>query len=273
MKKLLTITSLLILTTVNAQVHRFYYELTYRPNKDSGKTEKEMMVLDVAKDESVFVNYKQMVYDSIYISGVKKAREMGQVFLAPPTSSATTLSFRINKLKSGKQVFNDFVGMSEYYIYEEKPVLKWNIISAKEQIGNYSTQKATTEFGGRVWTAWFTSEIPIQDGPYKFSGLPGLIVKLEDSGKNYSWILAGNKKLDQDIKSNKQNYLEFQMGTPVKLSKEGFQKRLNEYERNPMSQMMQMFDEKDAELMKALKQQEVRIKEKIAYNNNPIEIN
>ena len=85
MKKLLTITYLLILTSVNAQVHRFYYELTYRPNKDSVKTEKEMMVLDVARDESVFVNYKQMVYDSIYISGVKKAREMGQVFVAPPT--------------------------------------------------------------------------------------------------------------------------------------------------------------------------------------------
>lgn len=273
MKKLITITSLLILISVNAQVHRFYYELTYRPNKDSTKTEKEMMILDVAKDESVFVSYKQMLFDSVYISGVKKAREIGQVFLAPPASSATTLSFRINKLKGGKLVFNDFVGVSEYYIYEEKPILKWKIISDKELIGNYNTQKATTDFGGRVWTAWFTSEIPIQDGPYKLSGLPGLIVKLEDSGNNYSWILAGNKKLNQDIKSNKQNYLEFQMGTPVKLSKEGFQKRLNEYGKNPMSQMMQMFDEKDAELMKALKEQEVRIREKIAYYNNPIETN
>jgi len=272
MKKLLTFSSFLILISVNSQVHRFYYELTYRPNKDSATTEKEMMVLDVAKDESVFVSYKQLAYDSIYIAGVKKAREMGQDFISPPTSSAANLSFRINKLKAGKQIFKDFVGVSEYYNYEEKPDLKWNITSTKEKIGNYNTQKATTDFGGRTWNAWFTTEIPIQDGPYKFSGLPGLIVKLEDTNGHYSWLLVGNKKLNQDITANQLNYLEFQMGKSVKLSKDGFQKRLNEYEKNPMSQMMQMFDEKNAELMNALKQQEIRLKKKIAYYNNPIEI-
>lgn len=272
MKKLLAISSLLILISVNSQVHRFYYELTYKPNKDSVKTEKEMMVLDVSKDESIFVSYRQLAYDSTFISGVKKAKEMGQTFISPPASSATNLSFRINKLKGGKQIFKDFVGMSEYYNYEEKPDLIWKISAAKEKIGSYNTQKATTNFGGRTWNAWFTSEIPIQDGPYKFSGLPGLIVKLEDADSNYAWVLVANKKLMQDITANKLNYLEFEMGKPTKLSKEGFQKRLKEYEKNPMSQMMQMFDEKDAELMKALKQQEIRIKSKISYYNNPIEI-
>lgn len=34
------------------------------------------------------------------------------------------------------------------------------------------TQKATCDFAGRKWIAWFTTEIPIQDGPYKFYGLP-----------------------------------------------------------------------------------------------------
>ena len=63
------------------------------------------------------------------------------------------------------------------------------------------------------------------------------------------------------------------MGKSVKLSKEGFQKRLKEYEKNPMSQMMQMFDEKNSELMNALKKQEIRIKKQIAFYNNPIEIN
>lgn len=272
MKKLLTLASLLILFSVNAQIHRFYYELTYKPNRDSAKTEKEMMILDVAQDESVFLSYKQLEYDSIYIAGVKKATEMGQGFISPPVSSAKNLSFRINKIKAGTQVFKDFVGVSEYYNYEEKPNLKWKISSAKEKIGTYNTQKATADFGGRAWTAWFTTEIPIQDGPYKFSGLPGLIIKLEDADKSYSWNLLANKKLAQDINTNKMNYLEFQMGKSVKLSKEGFRKRLNEYERNPMSQMMQMFDEKNADLMKALKQQEIRIKKQIAFYNNPIEI-
>lgn len=272
MKKLLTFTSLLILISVNSQIHRFYYELTYKPNKDSAKTEKEMMILDVSADESLFVSYRQLQYDSIYIAGVKKAKEMGQDFISPPSSPAKNLSFRINKLKNGNLFFKDFVGVSEYYSYEEKPDLKWKIDSVKEKIGHYNAQKATTDFGGRTWIAWFTSEIPIQDGPYKFSGLPGLIIKLEDSGQNYSWLLEANKKLNQDLESNKLNYLEFEMGKPIKLSKKGFLTRLKEYEKNPISQMMQMFSDKDSELMNALKQQEVRIKKQISYYNNPIEI-
>ena len=45
--------------------------------------------------------------------------------------------------------------------------------------------KAVTEFAGRKWTAWFTEELPFQDGPYKFRGLPGLIVKLEDATQSH----------------------------------------------------------------------------------------
>lgn len=45
------------------------------------------------------------------------------------------------------------------------------------QILNFKAQKATAKYGGRKWTAWFCQEIPIPNGPYKFGGLPGLIVK------------------------------------------------------------------------------------------------
>lgn len=272
MKKLLTLVSLLILISMNSQVHRFYYEMTYYSHKDSIQPEKDIMVLDVAKEESLFLSYKQLEFDSTYIAGVKKARQAGEEFISPPSSNFKKWSFRVNKLKKGKLIFNDFIGMSEYYNYEEKPDLQWNITNFIEKIGGYETQMATASYGGRNWTAWFTTEIPIQDGPYKFSGLPGLIVKLQDKDRYYSWLLAGNKKLNQDINTNKLNNLEFQMGKSVKLSKEGFQKRLNDYEKNPMSQMMQMFDEKDAELMKALKQRELIIKKNIAHYNNPIEI-
>jgi GLPGLI family protein len=271
MKKLLTLAALLVLVSANSQIHRFYYEMTYRSHKDSIMPEKEIMVLDVAKDESLFLSQKQLEFDSTYIAGVRKAKESGVNFISPPSSNFKKWSFRINKLKKGKLIFNDFIGMSEYYNYEEKPDLKWNVINFIEKIGGYETQMATTSYGGRNWTAWFTTEVPIQDGPYKFSGLPGLIVKLEDKERYYSWLLIGNKKLAQDLSINRLNNLEFQMGKSVKLSKEGFQKRLGEYEKNPISQMMQMFDEKDVELMKALKQQEIRIKKQIALYNNPIE--
>lgn len=37
--------------------------------------------------------------------------------------------------------------------------------------------------------------MPFPDGPYKFNGLPGLIVKLEDKTRSHQFLLKGNKKL------------------------------------------------------------------------------
>jgi hypothetical protein len=38
-------------------------------------------------------------------------------------------------------------------------------------------KKATTNFRGRYWEAWYTEEIPIGQGPWKLCGLPGMILK------------------------------------------------------------------------------------------------
>jgi GLPGLI family protein len=272
MKKLLTIITLLLLISANAQVHRFYYELTYKPNKDSAKIEKEMMVLDVAKEESLFLPYKQLEYDSLLAANIKKQKELGSNFDMSKFSNPPRYGFRIIKLQSGTLTYKDIIGVSENYSYEEKPDLKWNISPEKEKMGSYNAQKATTSYAGRTWIAWFTADIPIQNGPYKFFGLPGLIIKLEDSENNFSWILEGNKKLNQDISTNKLNYLEEQGMASKKITKKAFLKSQQDYNNNPMGKMMQMFDEKDAMLMKKLREEEVRAKKQISFYNNPIEI-
>jgi hypothetical protein len=37
--------------------------------------------------------------------------------------------------------------------------------------------------------AWFAPELPYSDGPYKFNGLPGLIVKIADTRNQYVFEL------------------------------------------------------------------------------------
>jgi hypothetical protein len=56
--------------------------------------------------------------------------------------------------------------------------------------------KATTSFAGRNYEAWFTPEIPISDGPYKFYGLPGLIFKICDKKNQHVFTL---KKLTKHV--------------------------------------------------------------------------
>lgn len=62
------------------------------------------------------------------------------------------------------------------------------------------------------------------------------------------------------------------MGEAKKISKDGFVKRMSEYRKNPMGQMSQWYEDKDAELMKKLKEQETREKQKLNHYNNPVEL-
>ncbi len=72
--------------------------------------------------------------------------------------------------------------------------MQWSLTGEAEQVGDYQCQKAVTSFGGREWTAWFCPDIPVDGGPYKFCGLPGLILKVQDSEKHFSWTMTGIEK-------------------------------------------------------------------------------
>lgn len=74
---------------------------------------------------------------------------------------------------------------------ETTPQLKWQIKNDKKEIIGFNCQKAEVNYGGRQWTAWFTQEIPIPDGPYKFGGLPGLIMEMVDSQGDYHYTCVG----------------------------------------------------------------------------------
>ncbi len=74
--------------------------------------------------------------------------------------------------------------------------LDWQLIDSTKQIGNYTCQLAKTVCYGRKFYAWYTSEIPSDKGPWKLSGLPGLIIYAFDSEKMYQWKAT---KITQDV--------------------------------------------------------------------------
>ena len=89
----------------------------------------------------------------------------------------------------------------EYRKYAE-PVEErdWAILddSTKTVLG-YECMMATTEYHGRKWTAWFTPEIPMNAGPWKLLGLPGLILEAIDSTGQHHFSANGLQSVDMDI--------------------------------------------------------------------------
>ena len=82
---------------------------------------------------------------------------------------------------------------------ESVPKQQWTLKDEQQTIHGYHCQKATCHWRGRDYEAWFTSEIPIQRGPWKFGGLPGLIVKLSDAKKEYNFELVKLERTPRPI--------------------------------------------------------------------------
>jgi GLPGLI family protein len=83
---------------------------------------------------------------------------------------------------------NDRATYKEYFVVE--PIsIKWNFINETKKVDKYLCRKATTSFRGRDYVVWYTDEIPISIGPWKFHRLPGLIVEITDATNEVAFIL------------------------------------------------------------------------------------
>lgn len=84
-----------------------------------------------------------------------------------------------------------------YLLTEQIPVIKWDLKQEYKEVSGLNCQKAIGSFRGRNYIAWFTDDIPVNLGPWKLNGLPGLILEAEDNQGIFSYR-ATKIKLDED---------------------------------------------------------------------------
>ncbi|RKS96612.1 GLPGLI family protein [Chryseobacterium defluvii] len=293
MKKLFSVFFIALFVFSTAQdkdsketANRFFYELTFKPKKDSTKMDKVITILDITdKNRSVYQDYTVIAQDSIMKVEIEAMQKAGIMKDLSKTIRQPKISARIYKTYPGMKVqYVDKVanGFTPSNIgYSEDLKFNWNISNEKQKIGAYNAQKATTEFGGRKWTAWFSTDLPFQDGPYKFSGLPGLIVKIEDDEKNYSWILQGNKKVKEYSEfSYIENLMQATGGKVKELPRDKFEKTFSDFKKDPFASVRPMMTQEmmsktipgmDGTIGDMMKKQEKQYKDFYNANDNPIE--
>src|SRR5690606_30739611 len=94
-------------------------------------------------------------------------------------------------LKNNNEVLFTYNLLKNNYLVEDKlPKIEWELSSEKREIENLICYKATTTFRGRNWTAWYSPDIPINYGPWKFYGLPGLIIELKEDTNRFAFALT-----------------------------------------------------------------------------------
>lgn len=177
------------------------YKMTWR--QDSNNIEhvrQENMILFIGKKINMFESYNFYKFNSIG----RKAEQEGRLadFLNGTEISnfKTRYSYRIYKnYPTGKITYTDKV-MPAYLQYsEDLDIFTWHLTDLIDTIGGYIAYCAYTEYGGRHWVAWYTTDIPISEGPYKFRGLPGLIIKLYDDKNHYVFDMVSMERSDKAI--------------------------------------------------------------------------
>ncbi|MDE6561578.1 MAG: GLPGLI family protein [Muribaculaceae bacterium] len=89
----------------------------------------------------------------------------------------------------------------EHVVYTEPfSEMLWEIGDSIKNVLGYDCVQATSDYHGREWTVWFTPDIPIQDGPWKLRGLPGLILEAT-TGDGIGFFADGIEQTAKQIKN------------------------------------------------------------------------
>ena len=127
---------------------------------------------------------------------------------------------RTKKISYYDRVFTD------HYVYTDSVPIAWQLGEGSEMVCGHTCSVATAQFRGREWTAYYAPDIPVGRGPWKFGGLPGLILRIEDSTGDQRFTATSLRTAHSDIYMDKDR-------DDFKTTRERFNKQLKDYKNNP----------------------------------------
>lgn len=203
-----------------------YYQFKFLKDKKISQNPREgLCVLQIGENYSKFSDTKTLQRDSMFekFSHLESvgAREMNQLFMYNPLWNMESLKSAVDKKVTYQKRYK-----TKYEYEEPQPEFKWQLHNESKKILDYSCKKATVKYRGREFIAWYAADIPVNNGPYIFEGLPGLILELEDSQNKYHFTAVGIDKKPMDI------YLRNDKGI-LKISRTKFREVEKTYHDNP----------------------------------------
>lgn len=174
-------------------------EYDFNFQTDSTNTDKkfnEKMNLYIDNDLSYFISENFIKYDSVLKSDKRIKRINFDEIPKPQLWIGVIKDF-----KNADIYFSDKIFSYKLFYKDSLEKIDWKLTKKEKDILGYKCKEATANYRGREWIAYYTDEIPITDGPYKFNGLPGLILQIYDSNNYFNFKVINIKKV-KDINLN-----------------------------------------------------------------------
>lgn len=186
-----------------------------KPEHDTPEFKERLEAINKSMEKTHFLEFTQ--YESIYTEEEKLPTTFKQA-----NGEIVSTSMRAGWSKIYKNLKENYslMDMEDYIVKDSLHNSGWELSTESKKIGNYVVYKATKIFNPKklvddreetsnllsmidkkepesiIYTAWYTPEIPIPNGPEKFGGLPGLILELHTTNRIYlcSEIILNPKK-------------------------------------------------------------------------------
>lgn len=161
------------------------YSFKFRFNRNAAFSE-DIRKVQIGRKYIKDFSYVVFYYDSLATERMKKGLQSqnipSQTYPCEITTDINTHSvsekYRL-MLNAGVLCYNSSVKPYEWQFSDSDTLT----------IAGHLCYKANTFFAGRHYRAWYTTNVPVPYGPYKFYGLPGMIMKIEEEGGLFVWEL------------------------------------------------------------------------------------
>ena len=179
------------------------YKFSYVSDTLAQKIQDDLLILQIGANVSKCYSYYSNQVDSIFAlpdRDVILHREINRALSTKTNYPHKRMKAYIYKnYPQGKITVTDGLSLQDYIYEDDLNSQRWEIMDSMKVILDYPCQMAVCQFRGRNWTAWFSPDVPVSDGPWKFSGLPGLIMEAYDNGKQYHFNVIGLEKTEEPI--------------------------------------------------------------------------
>ena len=197
----------------SAYIVMYRHKRPFLPKRDKAG-DGELMVLEIGPKTTSFYSHDLYEIDSLYthLVGMKTPRRI--------SANSTPYIVYKNNLTNTFEIVNRIPFHAEEAIeVKDVRIPDWQIDTMTCSILGYKCLRAESQYNGRKWIVWFTPEIPLSTGPWKLAGLPGLILKADDSCGDYSFICIGLEKATRPIRKYHWHYIPMEQNAWLKFEK------------------------------------------------------
>ena len=181
------------------------YRYVYTFDTLKNELRDDLLILQIGKEVSKCYSYYTFQSDSLWSTpdGAKvwselfrRATEKDGIYGDFPHVRMSTYVYK--NYPTGQMTITDRISLQDYCYVDSLHTQTWTMGDSTREVLGYTCQQATADFRGRRWTAWFATDIPVSDGPWKLGGLPGLILEAYDEGQQHVFTAVGLERVKDE---------------------------------------------------------------------------